>query len=273
MSPALDRLSEPQSAACHRTPDFASVTEQPGLPTTREGLSMLHARYAFAAGFCAGKNVLEVACGAGMGLGLLAKTASRLVAVDFSESLLRRVRKHYGDRIPLLRLDAHSLPFNASSFDVILLFEAIYYLRNPLEFVRECRRVLRAGGVLLICTANPACPGFNRSPMSQRYFCAEELRSLLREFQFSPEIHGAFPWSADTLRDKSVAAIRSAAVRFHLVPRTMKGKALLKKVFYGRLTRIEDEVPEGMSTPVELHPIAAGENPARYKILFALGRC
>ncbi len=54
---------------------FVSVTEKPGIRVTREGHRMLIARYAYAERSCAGRDALEVGCGAGMGLGLLATRA------------------------------------------------------------------------------------------------------------------------------------------------------------------------------------------------------
>jgi len=58
--------------------DYTTVTEMPGLKASREQLAMLYTRYAFAAKFCDGKDVLEVGCGAGQGLGYLATKARKV---------------------------------------------------------------------------------------------------------------------------------------------------------------------------------------------------
>ena len=65
--------------------DFASVTEQPWQGATRMQMSMLRTRYGWAAEYAAGKNILEVACGAGLGLGWLAKGARYVEAGDIDE--------------------------------------------------------------------------------------------------------------------------------------------------------------------------------------------
>ena len=249
--------------------DFTSVTEQPGLATTSEGQSMLRNRYSLASEASEGKEVLEAACGAGMGLGLLLKKAKRVVAGDFSETLLRRASQHYGKRAAFVLLDAHALPFRDGSFDLILCFEAIYYMREPLQFLHECHRILRPAGSLLICSANPECPGFNRSPYSIRYFRADELRAILSESQFNPSIYGAFPFSAETFRDKLVAAIRRIAARLGLFPRSMKGKQFLKRMFYGPLVRIQNELRDIEEEPrLVLYP----STQSNCKILFAIAR-
>jgi ubiquinone/menaquinone biosynthesis C-methylase UbiE len=107
--------------------DYEQVTEIPGLGATREQMSMLYTRYRTAAAFCEGKDVLQVACGAGQGLGYLAAKACRVVGGDYTARLLNLARSHYRDRIPLVRLDAHKLPFRDQTFEVVILYEAIYY--------------------------------------------------------------------------------------------------------------------------------------------------
>ncbi|MDP6054050.1 MAG: class I SAM-dependent methyltransferase, partial [Candidatus Latescibacteria bacterium] len=86
---------------------------------------------------------------------------------------------HYRGLVPVLRLDGHSLPFKNDSFDVIILYEAIYYLKEVGCFLEECRRILRSGGHLLICSANKEWDGFNASPYSHTYFSISELNSIL----------------------------------------------------------------------------------------------
>jgi len=65
--------------------DYTSVTEIAGSKVSNEQLLRMAHRYHFAAGFCAGKDVLEVACGAGVGLGYLAKFAKRVVGGDIDQ--------------------------------------------------------------------------------------------------------------------------------------------------------------------------------------------
>ncbi len=62
------RLGREDSMSAGRAamaPDFSSVTEQPWQGATRTQMSMLRTRYGWAAEHAAGKDVLEVACGAG----------------------------------------------------------------------------------------------------------------------------------------------------------------------------------------------------------------
>ncbi len=213
--------------------DYTTVTEVPGNRVTREQLERMYHRYRFAANFSDGKAVLEVACGAGLGLGYLAKKAAKVYGGDYTENLLREAKEYYGEKIPLLRLDAHSLPFHPQSFDVLILYEAIYYLTRPEDFFKEARRLLRKGGVLLIATVNKDWSEFNPSPFSTRYFSVPELTELLKSEGFEPEVYGAFSVLPKGLKDKLIAIVRRVAVGLHLIPKTMKGKELLKRSFMG----------------------------------------
>src|SRR5262245_36404818 len=185
---------------------------------------MLMTRYEHAARLAAGKDVLEVACGSGQGLGYLAGRARRVVGGDRTRSLLGAARSHYDDRIPLIQLDAQQLPFRDGSFDVVILHEAIYYLSSPRQFVSECERLLREAGTVIIFTVNREWPDFNPSPFSQAYPAATDLYGLLRGSFRRVQLYGAFPARPKTALERGVSFLKRSAVRFRLIPGTMKGK-------------------------------------------------
>ncbi len=251
---------------------YATVTELPGNGATREQQAMVYTRYHLAARFSNGKDVLEVACGPGMGLGYLAKTARIVVGGDYDGVLLDHARAHYRNRVRLLQLDAHALPFATHSFDVVILFEAIYYLEHPEGFLSEVRRVLRSGGTLLVCTVNKGWSGFNPSEFAHRYFSVPELAQLLHTEGFSAEFFGGFPTVARTMREQLLGAVRHLAVQLHLIPKTMKGKALLKMLVYGKLSPLPPEVHDAMASLSTLTPLAATAEAENCKVLYAIAR-
>ena len=51
---------------------------------------------------------------------------------------------------------AKGLPFGEGEFDVVLAGEVVEHLLDTIAFLRECRRVLRPGGVVLLTTPNLA---------------------------------------------------------------------------------------------------------------------
>jgi ubiquinone/menaquinone biosynthesis C-methylase UbiE len=252
--------------------DFSSVTELPSGLASQEQLTRLHHRYRSAAQYCEGKDVLEVGCGAGLGLGYLSKRARLVIGGDYTETNLCNARRNYKDRAKLVRLDAHHLPFKDKSFDVILLLEAIYYLNNSERFFEESRRVLRNSGILLICTVNKDWPDFNPSPFSVKYYSAPQLAATLREMNFDVELFGAFPDDKNSVRAEVISIIKRLAVTLHLMPRTMKHKELLKRIFFGKLSPIPAEVDDRTMEYIPPVPIPPESPDLNHKVLYALGR-
>ena len=252
--------------------DYATVTEKTGNAVTRDQLCRMCNRYYFAAPFCQDRDVLEVACGSGQGLGHLARKARSVVGGDYAYSLVQLAQAHYQGRVPLIRLDAQTLPFDRHRFDVVLLYEAMYYLAAPDQFLTACRRVLRPGGVLLIATANKDWPGCARSPFSTRYYGAPELDAVLKRHGFDAELLADFPVSAPGINGRIVGLIRSMAVTLNLMPKTMKGKELFKRVFYGRLLPLPSEIEDGMVEVSRPVPVPSHIPVTMYKVLYAVAR-
>lgn len=182
--------------------DYTTVTEIPGNRVTQEQLERMFHRYCFAANFSTGKDILEVACGTGQGLDYLAKRAKKAFGGDYTEKLIKEAKRYYEERLSLLRSDAHFLPFMDHCFDVVILYEAIYYLAEPEKFFYAARRVLRKDGVLLIATVNKDWPEFNPSSFRTRYFSVPELSHQLQSNGFKVEFCGAFSAAPETVKKK-----------------------------------------------------------------------
>jgi SAM-dependent methyltransferase len=253
---------------------YKNVTETPDTKGSREQIARLYSRYKFATDICKNKVVVEVACGAGLGLGYLARFANKVVGGDIDENNLQYARTTYAgrDNIEILPLDAHKLPFNNMSVDVVLLYEAIYYLPQPDLFVREAHRILRDDGVVIICSANKDWDEFNPSPFSFKYYSAPQLYSMLSSSHFTTELYGECLVRDNSLKSKITGAIKKGAVKFHLMPKTMKGKELLKRIFFGKLISLPPEITEGMTHYIPPVPISHDKPNTDYKVLFAVGK-
>ena len=86
--------------------------------------------------------------------------------------------------------------------------------------------------MLIVCSVNKSWSAFNPSPFSTAYYSAPELFALFTEHGFRTEIFGAFPTTTDSLLRKVVSLIKRTAVSLHLIPRSMKGKQWLKRIFF-----------------------------------------
>lgn len=235
---------------------------------------MIQTRYAEAARLADGRRVLEVACGPGRGLGLIARRARLAVGIDLTHGLVRQARDHYRDRLPVLQSDAQALPFVDGSFEVAVMFEAIYYLADPEQFLEECRRVLVPGGTLLLSTANREWTGFTSSALATRYLSASELSALLARHGFSSKVMGAFPATEPgaSARNLLVSFVRRTALTLGLVPATLHGREFLKRLFYGPLSALGPEIGETDAHPAVPEPLDVTGTVTNYKVLFAVGQ-
>ncbi len=249
--------------------DFYDVTEIPGDDITREQLERNYHRYYWAGTYCKGKTVLEVACGSGQGLGYLSGLAKKFSAGDYSQKLFDIAANHYGKRIDLKKFDAQKMPYKDKSFDVIILFEAIYYIPKAEKFISECRRILKKGGRLLIATANKDLFDFNPSPYTYKYFGVVELNVLLSKYGFETEFYGNSPLSEVGMIQKILRPVKMVASKIGVIPKTMKGKKLLKRLVFGKLLKMPNEIKSGMIKFVEPVKLDAGVPDIRHKVIYA----
>ena len=120
-------------------------------------------------------------------------------------------------------------------------------------------------------SVNSEWPGFHPSAYSQNYYGSRELGELLTRNDFEPALYAAFPDHSEGIVSAIVQRVRRAAVNLHLIPRTMKGKNLLKRMFYGRLTPIPREITEGMACLEPLSEVTNVQDVTSYKMIYAVG--
>ncbi len=122
------------------------------------------------------------------------------------------------------------------------MFEAIYYIPDAEKFVRDCARVLRSGGRVLIVTANKDLYDFNPSPHSYRYYGVMELKELFGKYGFETEFFGYMLVDEVSMRQKALRPIKKLAVMLGIMPKTTGGKKWLKRIVFGGLVEMPVEI-------------------------------
>ena len=97
-------------------------------------------------------DVLDVGSGDGAAAAALAPYCRSLTCIDVSERLVAAARERLGHHANVRAqvADAHALPFADASFDSVLVFHTLTYAENPGRVLKECARVLRPGGRLVV---------------------------------------------------------------------------------------------------------------------------
>ncbi len=108
--------------------------------------------------------ILDVCCGSGDFIRVfhdLYGDQILLAGVDFSEQMIglarSRLRGLIGENLLLCRADALTLPFADGSFDAVTIGFGIRNIVDRLSALKECRRVLKVRGHLIMI--EPARPG------------------------------------------------------------------------------------------------------------------
>jgi ubiquinone/menaquinone biosynthesis C-methylase UbiE len=179
--------------------------------------------------------VLEVGSGLGILAGEVAARAPRgeVIGIEYSTEQLAAARV----TVPNLHFeqgDAHRLPFDGARFDVVYCRYLLEHVADPVQVLREMRRVLRPGGRVCIQENNilanefhPECPKFDavwekfaalQSKLDGDALIGKKLFAILRQagFQhirlsFAPEIHPAdsdtfLPWVENMVHNVTGAA-------------------------------------------------------------------
>jgi SAM-dependent methyltransferase len=200
---------------------------------------------------------------------VLAGTGCHAIGLDIVQSLLNQARRHYRDRVSLLRGDALALPFRSGTVDTVVIFEAIYYFKDIAAFLHECARILRPAGRLLICWANPAHYEFGPGAYTFTYPTAVVMQTLLAEQGFSSILYGGFAVRPAGAGGRLRSVLKRTAGRLGAIPAGMKGKALLKRVFYGNLVQFPAEIVADDSASAPM-PVEGPTPASAYRVLYVV---
>jgi len=228
---------------------YSYVTETPGSFATKEQLSMILTRYNLAKKYCENKDVLEVACGSGIGISYLNEIAKSVSACDIDSTLVNITKNNIKniENVDVKVGDAQNLPYLDKSFDVVIIFEAIYYLDDFKKFLDEANRVLRAEGLIIISSVNPEWHGFNPSPFSTKYFNLDELNSFSNSLLPFKNLCSFYGYNNKiNYSNFLISIIKILAVKLNIMPKTMSGKKILKKIFLGKLYTIPNHIDDKM---------------------------
>ena len=138
------------------------------------------------------ESVLELGCGPGRFVALLAQLGYRVVGVDPYGAEAFPTWARVGT-LPDVELRggvrAESLPFENGSFDHAACMGALLYFDDPVEALSELHRVVKPGGRLVLRTVNrenlfTAVTGRRLDPASKNLYSREELSALVEAVGF-----------------------------------------------------------------------------------------
>jgi demethylmenaquinone methyltransferase / 2-methoxy-6-polyprenyl-1,4-benzoquinol methylase len=140
-----------------------------------------------------GQRILDLAAGTAVSSAPLAKAGAEVVAADFSLGMLGAAPPRPG--VELVAADGLALPFVDSSFDAATISFGLRNVADPVRCLRELRRVVRAGGRLVVCEfSRPVWAPFRTVYVE---YLMRALPTVARAVSSSPD---AYVYLAESIR-------------------------------------------------------------------------
>jgi SAM-dependent methyltransferase len=132
-------------------------------------------------------RVIELGCGPGVALAVLASRATQglVVGVDHSAVVIRQARRRNADavaqgRVRLIHAPVEHLQVDGGPFDAALAVNTVGMWPEPTVRLREIGRLLRRGGRIAL-VSQPRCPGATAATSAA---AADRLAAQLSEAGF-----------------------------------------------------------------------------------------
>ncbi|HXJ34661.1 MAG TPA: methyltransferase domain-containing protein [Candidatus Eisenbacteria bacterium] len=135
------------------------------------------AAYDFAATRAPGKSVLDAGCGEGYGAARLADAAREVVGVDRIEPITVARARHRHPRLRFEVADLEHLEALGRQFDLVVSFQVIEHLPDPVGYLRALAARIAPGGEMIVTTPNRLM-SVSENPYHLREWTAPELLAL-----------------------------------------------------------------------------------------------
>jgi ubiquinone/menaquinone biosynthesis C-methylase UbiE len=109
--------------------------------------------------FTARSRVLDAGCGEGQVSEVLGEWGCQVTGIDV-ECKNSAVERRQGCGGIFCEASAEALPFPDAQFDAAVVKDAFHHMKNPAQALAELRRVVRAGGPIVVIEANRFNPVF-----------------------------------------------------------------------------------------------------------------
>jgi 2-polyprenyl-3-methyl-5-hydroxy-6-metoxy-1,4-benzoquinol methylase len=159
----------------------------------------------------------DIGCGDGVLVYKAIRQGARVIGVDMDSIGLtlgaKEIRRRAGVIAAMVNASCYDLPFANEAFHFVICTELIEHLASEKNFLRECVRLLRPGGIFICTTPRKLSPGADvQDAYHVREYAPETLYELLSEVLYDVEVLGIFPnWLDWIYKDEHLRLIELVA--------------------------------------------------------------
>ena len=214
--------------------DFVYAPDPKRLPGYAQLLDLIHSYSA------AGSRLLDVGCASGLFVHEAKRSGFNAVGCDYSANAVAWGRRELG--VEIIWSPAEAVSSSDNEYDVVTLLHVFEHLPDPRGVLREIRRILKPGGLLVLETVN-----YNAHyEIEKRFRFLTPLYNHLTHRQGLPWVpfDHLYHWSPETLRRAMQEAGYDEVDMHHLSGYRSEGKPNL---FFGMVYRASELVGRAIS--------------------------
>ncbi len=133
-------------------------------------------------------DLLELGCGEGRGVELLAPQAKSYLGLDKIQGVIDTLKQKHPD-YSFEQSVFPPIKIADNTFDCIATFQVIEHIQDDIAFLQEIHRILKPGGTAFITTPNIKMT-LSRNPWHTREYTADELKNLASKYFDHVEMKG-----------------------------------------------------------------------------------
>jgi 2-polyprenyl-6-hydroxyphenyl methylase/3-demethylubiquinone-9 3-methyltransferase len=119
-----------------------------------------------------GLKILDVGCGGGILTEPLARQGAKVTGIDAGAANIAAAKTHAKKmelKIDYRATTAEDLAASGAQFDIVTALEIVEHVTDPAEFLKDCARMVKPGGVMFVSTLNRTVTSFALGIVAAEY--------------------------------------------------------------------------------------------------------
>ena len=162
--------------------------------------------------------------------------------------------------------------YNSRYFNGLLILDEAAFIDKVEEIWTASQQTLATGGgAIILSTPNNALYDFTPSKYATKYYNVPDLHHILMRAGFKEiQFFGFHRVDQTSIRQKLLRPLKALANKINLIPGSMKGKEILKKIYFGDLLEMPDKLELTLMEYQRPEEISSKTINDQHKIIYCL---